>query len=153
MKSNKQGFTIIEVVLVLAIAGLIFLMIFIALPAMQRGQRDNGRKNDVSIVAAAINNYRTNNRVLTNMKSADLTKYIDKLDQYDKSSQVMVVSSDRAEVPADKIIVRVGAVCPDILPAPGTTSIKFKKQSSSTAAVAALLENNGSQKQVFCASS
>ncbi|MBQ3261101.1 type II secretion system protein, partial [Candidatus Saccharibacteria bacterium] len=28
----KKGFTIIEVVLVLAIAGLIFLMVFIALP-------------------------------------------------------------------------------------------------------------------------
>ncbi len=30
---NKKGFTIIEVVLVLAIAALIFLMVFIALPA------------------------------------------------------------------------------------------------------------------------
>ena len=36
----KQGFTIIEVVLVLAIAGLIFLAIFITLPALQRAQRD-----------------------------------------------------------------------------------------------------------------
>ena len=32
----NPGFTIIEVVLVLAIAGLIFLMVFIALPAIQR---------------------------------------------------------------------------------------------------------------------
>ncbi|MBP6925380.1 prepilin-type N-terminal cleavage/methylation domain-containing protein [Candidatus Saccharibacteria bacterium] len=31
---TKKGFTIIEVVLVLAIAGLIFLMVFIALPAL-----------------------------------------------------------------------------------------------------------------------
>ena len=38
---NKKGFTIIEVVLVLAIAGLIFLMVFVALPALQRGQRDS----------------------------------------------------------------------------------------------------------------
>ena len=37
MKKNK-GFTIIEVVLVLAIAGLIFAMVFIALPSMQRGR-------------------------------------------------------------------------------------------------------------------
>ena len=37
----KKGFTIIEVVLVLAIAGLIFLIVFITLPAMQRGQRDD----------------------------------------------------------------------------------------------------------------
>ena len=37
---NKKGFTIIEVVLVLAVAGLIFLMVFLALPALQRAQRD-----------------------------------------------------------------------------------------------------------------
>lgn len=45
---GRTGFTIIEVVLVLAIAGLIFLMIFIALPSLQRSQRDQTRKNDVS---------------------------------------------------------------------------------------------------------
>lgn len=42
---NTKGFTIIEVVLVLAIAGLIFLMVFIALPALQRGQRDTQRRH------------------------------------------------------------------------------------------------------------
>ena len=59
---TQKGFTIIEVVLVLAIAGLIFLMVFIALPALQSGQRDNARKNDVSIVASAINDYTSGNR-------------------------------------------------------------------------------------------
>ena len=44
---NKTGFTIIEVVLVLAIAGLIFIMVFVALPALQRSQRDTGRREDV----------------------------------------------------------------------------------------------------------
>ena len=42
--SQAGGFTIIEVVLVLAIAGLIFLMVFVALPALQRSQRDTQRK-------------------------------------------------------------------------------------------------------------
>ena len=59
---NNKGFTIIEVVLVLAIAGLIFLMVFIALPALQAGQRDTARKADVSSVAAAVNSYSSNNR-------------------------------------------------------------------------------------------
>lgn len=59
---TKKGFTIIEVVLVLAIAGLIFLMVFVALPALQRGQHDNARKNDVSTVSAAVNSYTSNNR-------------------------------------------------------------------------------------------
>jgi len=61
--TNKQkGFTIIEVVLVLAIAGLIFLMVFIALPALQRNQRDTQRRSDVSRINTQINNYQTNSR-------------------------------------------------------------------------------------------
>lgn len=57
-----KGFTIIEVVLVLAIAGLIFLMVFVALPALQAGQRDTARKNDASTVLSAINTYVSGNR-------------------------------------------------------------------------------------------
>lgn len=59
---NKKGFTIIEVVLVLAIAGLIFLMVFIALPALQRNQRDQARRADVGTVASAYTTYMNNNR-------------------------------------------------------------------------------------------
>lgn len=63
VQTNKEkGFTIIEVVLVLAIAGLIFLMVFIALPALQRNQRDTQRKNDLSRVQTAVQNYQSNNR-------------------------------------------------------------------------------------------
>jgi len=61
LKKDK-GFTIIEVVLVLAIAGLIFLMVFIALPALQRGQRDTARKSDVGSISSAITSYTANNR-------------------------------------------------------------------------------------------
>ena len=60
--TNKKGFTIIEVVLVLAIGGLIFLMVFIALPALQRSQRDSQRRQDVSRVMSQLQSYQTNNR-------------------------------------------------------------------------------------------
>ena len=60
-RGTRSGFTIIEVVLVLAIAGLIFLMVFIALPALQRSQRDTERRSAVGRVAAAIQQYQTNN--------------------------------------------------------------------------------------------
>ena len=60
--SQKNAFTIIEVVLVLAIAGLIFLMVFIALPALQRSQRDAQRKQDVSRLLDAVQRYKSNNR-------------------------------------------------------------------------------------------
>lgn len=61
-EKQQKGFTIIEVILVLAIAALIFLMVFIALPALQRGQRDTARKQDVGDVASAITNYTSNNQ-------------------------------------------------------------------------------------------
>ena len=74
---KEKGFTIIEVVLVLAIAALIFLMVFIALPALQSSQRDTARKNDVGIVAAAVNTWSGNNRMaeLADLTSTALTPY------------------------------------------------------------------------------
>jgi prepilin-type N-terminal cleavage/methylation domain-containing protein len=61
-QGQGRGFTIIEVVLVLAIAGLIFMMVFIALPALQRSQRDTQRKSDLSRAITAITNYSSSNR-------------------------------------------------------------------------------------------
>ncbi len=61
-QKGKKGFTIIEVVLVLAIAGLIFMMVFIALPALQKGQRDTQRKSDLSRLQTALTQYTSNNR-------------------------------------------------------------------------------------------
>ncbi len=62
LNRTKAGFTIIEVVLVLAIAGLIFLMVFVALPALQRSQRDTQRRQDLSRAITAVQNYQTNNQ-------------------------------------------------------------------------------------------
>ena len=61
-KNKQSGFTIIEVVLVLAIAGLIFLMVFVALPTLQRNQRDTQRKQDLSRVITAIASYTQNTK-------------------------------------------------------------------------------------------
>ena len=61
LSTSKKGFTIIEVVLVLAIAGLIFLMVFVALPSLQRSQRDTQRRDDMSRLASALTQYQANN--------------------------------------------------------------------------------------------
>ena len=58
----KEGFTIIEVLLVLSIAGLIFLMAFIALPSLQRQGRDTERREDMAQLMSAIKSYQQNNR-------------------------------------------------------------------------------------------
>ena len=59
---NLKGFTIVEVSLVLAIAGLIFLMVFIALPMLQRSARDAEWREDMVFLANAIKKYQQNNR-------------------------------------------------------------------------------------------
>lgn len=61
-RANNKGFTIIEVVLVLAIAGLIFLVVFLALPALQRGQRDTQRKSDLSRFMSQVTSFQSNNQ-------------------------------------------------------------------------------------------
>jgi prepilin-type N-terminal cleavage/methylation domain-containing protein len=60
VQQKTKGFTIIEVVLVLAIAGLIFLIVFLALPALQRTQRDTQRRSDVGRALAAVQSYQSN---------------------------------------------------------------------------------------------
>lgn len=82
---NKKGFTIIEVILVLAIAGLIFLMVFIALPALRKSQRDTARKNDVSLVSTAVSNYTTNNRG-NFPTAANLSTYVTDISDYSKNA-------------------------------------------------------------------
>ena len=151
---NKKGFTIIEVVLVLAIAGLIFAMVFIALPALQRSQRDQSRKNDTSTVAAAINNWNSANRNGGTFNEESLRKYVEKLDQYDKSSELKVATPGASmSVASNEIKVMRGKKCPASTPAPSAddpANITLQNGSSRNAVVVVLLENNGSQKQLYC---
>lgn len=60
-KSNQKGFSIIEVLIVLAIAGLIMLIVFLAVPALQRNARNSGRSSDAQKFAAAVNQCLSNN--------------------------------------------------------------------------------------------
>lgn len=62
IQKEAKGFTIIEVVLVLAIAGLIFLVVFLALPALQRSQRDTQRKSDLGRMMSQVTAYTSNNQ-------------------------------------------------------------------------------------------
>jgi type II secretory pathway pseudopilin PulG len=57
MKQRTGGFTIIEIVLVLAIAGLIFMVVFLAVGTAQRGARDSDRKRIAGEVVAATAKY------------------------------------------------------------------------------------------------
>lgn len=54
---NEKGFTIVEVLIVLAIAGLILLIVFLAVPALRRNSRNTATKQDVANVLAGISEY------------------------------------------------------------------------------------------------
>lgn len=109
---NQKGFTIIEVVLVLAIAGLIFLMVFIALPALQSSQRDTARKNDVSTITSGITSYVSNNRGKFPINSAQVASYAT-----DKSDNTQVVELNKTsgkqdlKVEDEKVTVTQSTKC------------------------------------------
>lgn len=129
-KQQDEGFTIIEVVLVLAIAALILLMVFLALPALQRNQRDTARKNDISRLQSAINNYKSRNRgslpgngsaseaAFTNFFASDLRRNNDQFADPSGGDYVpVVVTSGTVENPdysddnARNVYINVGATC------------------------------------------
>ena len=57
---DAKGFTIIEVLIVLAIAGLIMLVVFLAVPQLRRNQQNSAARNEASRVLAAVTEYEAN---------------------------------------------------------------------------------------------
>jgi prepilin-type N-terminal cleavage/methylation domain-containing protein len=76
----KRAFTLIEIVVVLAIASLIMLVVFLAVTGSQRSQRDQFRKDTANRVLSAAQAYRGNNSggIVTN--AAALASYVDAVD-------------------------------------------------------------------------
>lgn len=62
LKKRNQGFTIIEVLIVLAIAGLILLIVFLAVPALQRNSRNTQIKNAAASILGAVSEFEDNNQ-------------------------------------------------------------------------------------------
>jgi len=79
-QKREEGFTIIEVLIVLAIAGLIMLIVFLAVPALQRNARNTQRTADASRIASAVNECMNNNNgtvaSCNNLTGASLSTYI-----------------------------------------------------------------------------
>lgn len=57
---KEKGFTLIEIVLVLAIAGLLLVIVFLAVSGAQKSRRDTQRKNDLSRIASQIESFASN---------------------------------------------------------------------------------------------
>lgn len=162
---QTKGFTIIEVVLVLAIAGLIFLMVFIALPALQKSQRDSARKSEVGTVASAIQSYMSNNRNKL-PSAANIADYVgvgSEADTLESGSKIVVAQtkfvsgtepkatfSDEnaagANVGENQIKVFYGSKCASS----NSTSNTLEKGTTKQAAVVVALESGGSNGSIYC---
>ena len=73
----KRGFTLIEVVIVLAIAGLIFVIVFLAVKAAQRGRRDTERQTAAERLLVAAESYASNNNGSLPANCTDMAAYFD----------------------------------------------------------------------------
>jgi prepilin-type N-terminal cleavage/methylation domain-containing protein len=60
-KKYNKGFTIIEVLIVLAIAGLIMVIVFLAVPALQRNSRNTQYRSEANQLLAAATEWSNNN--------------------------------------------------------------------------------------------
>jgi prepilin-type N-terminal cleavage/methylation domain-containing protein len=119
-KSNSEGFTIIEVMIVLAIAGLILLIVFLAVPALQRNARNTSRKSDVGSLLAAVSEYESNNNgslpAASGTFTASFTNVNPNLGYYTTPANVTYVSQAAATAPSDpndldKVVVANFAKC------------------------------------------
>lgn len=61
LPNRNSGFTIIEVMIVLAIAALILVVVLVAIPQLQQSQRNTARQDVTSRVLTELSNYAGNN--------------------------------------------------------------------------------------------
>lgn len=140
--------------MVLAIGALIFLVVFLAVPALQRNQRNDARKRDISSVVDAVASYTGNNPgkivrdgdAYKNGKadaSTDLGKYLDTLSTNTDTVTVTPTTptSFGDATRPNTIYVVTGAKCSD--------SATIAKASSRSVAVIGAMETANSI-QAYC---
>lgn len=124
-QKRQEGFTIIEVLIVLAIAGLILLVVFLAVPALQRNNRNTQRDNDVANILGGLSEYVNNNSgrlPATTEFSGDATTLTIgssssnqvevNLGYYDGGNDVSAASGDASNTADENsLIVVLGARC------------------------------------------
>ncbi|NDC21794.1 prepilin-type N-terminal cleavage/methylation domain-containing protein [bacterium] len=131
-QKGQSGFTIIEVLIVLAIGALIILAVLLAVPALQNNQRNSARKADASRIASALTAWASdnNNADLTGATAAEI-----KTRANVGNSQLRSVDAPTATVPAkaadlpttiNTAYIYVSASCVGTTPTTLTTADKTR---------------------------
>ncbi|MEI6755865.1 MAG: prepilin-type N-terminal cleavage/methylation domain-containing protein [bacterium] len=121
LQKGQSGFTIIEVLIVLAIGALIILAVLLAVPALQRNQANSQRKSEASRVAAAATQYMAD---ANNPSTLDATKIGDiaKLDATGKLTTVAVALPGSGNLSKNTAYVLLGKTCSGTTVATGTAT-------------------------------
>lgn len=143
LQKQEKGFTIIEVLIVLAIAGLIILIVFLAVPALQRNSRNTQYKNEISAIIGSYNEISNNQngKVLTasisTTANSDAKKVLDGANARNITRVDIEAYTATAAAPTlDKTIIRTGSKCTagdSATPAQGSTrqvAVFFKVEST-----------------------
>ncbi len=107
IKKRAEGFTIIEVLIVLAIAGLILLIVFLAVPALQRNGRNTTKRSDASKVLGAVGEFISNN----NGALPTTTASIETAANLSSGTTILSISTSAAIVSGGQIQVVTSATC------------------------------------------
>jgi type IV pilus assembly protein PilA len=111
LKNQEKGFTIIEVLIVLVIAGLIMLIVFLAVPALQRNSRNTQRKNDVAGLLGAVSEYSNNRNGQMPTTVANITNNA-KVGYYATSAITLDTDGTATNAgSAESVIIVTGAKC------------------------------------------
>lgn len=116
-KRKEAGFTIIEVLIVLAIAGLIMLIVFLAVPALQRNSRNTQYRSEASRILGAYNETSSNNAgaVLTSSVSttagSDAANVLAAANTKNISTLTIEAYSGTTAPTLSKAVIRTGAKC------------------------------------------
>jgi len=102
-KPAAGGFTIVETLIVLAIAGLILMIVFLAIPTLIRNSRNNQRRQDVQIILGSVSHWELNHSGdIPNTPTDNFLQYdTSKLTYYDPSTEITSTTlSPGASIPA-----------------------------------------------------
>ena len=131
---KEKGFTLIEIVLVLAIAGLILVIVFLAVSGAQRARRDTQRKNDASRVAALVTSLAANKSGNLPTVAEVNTAFGTPTAQQDPDGNNYTVTG--ATNPGiDVIGYKIGAFCPGVAGAAGGRDYSVYAHQETSAAV------------------
>lgn len=161
MSGRNDGFTIVETLIVLAVAGLILLIVFMAIPSLERNSRNNQRRQDVQTILQAVSHYELNDSgnfpvncgpapACTSVKAGAPNDYFlrflaNKLSFYTTANQVMLSSTHSegdSDTSVDKVYIHNYERCN---PSGGTATIKAAGYSDVVALYSIEAGNSGTQ--------